>query len=64
MATNGNGTRFTGQLVRETIVGDGTAAVVPTLEGRAFITGYADYVLDPEDPFPEGFVMGDLWGGI
>jgi proline racemase len=55
------GTTFTGRLVRETRVGP-YAAVVPTLSGRAWITGFANYVLDPEDPFPTGFTVGDIWG--
>jgi proline racemase len=56
------GTLFTGRLVRETRVGD-RDAVVPTISGTAWITGFADYVLDPGDPFPEGFTVGDIWGG-
>ncbi|GAB3976136.1 proline racemase family protein [Plantactinospora veratri] len=48
------GTRFTGRLVGTTTVGD-LPAVVPTVTGRAWITGTAQYLLDPEDPFPEGF---------
>ena len=55
------GTTFTGRLVEETRVGP-YAAVVPTLSGRAWITGFANYVLDPDDPFPEGFTIGDIWG--
>jgi proline racemase len=50
------GTRFTGRLVRADRVGD-HAAVVPTITGRAWITGTAQYLLDPTDPFPEGFVL-------
>ncbi len=38
------------------------AAVVPSLSGQAWITGFAQYVLDPEDPFPNGFTVGDIWG--
>ena len=30
-------------------------AVVPTVTGRAWITGTAQYLLDPTDPFPAGF---------
>lgn len=56
------GTTFTGRLVRETRVGP-HRAVVPTITGRAWITGRAEYILDGEDPFPEGFTVGDLWGG-
>jgi proline racemase len=55
------GTVFTGRLVEETQVGP-YRAVVPTLSGSAWITGLAHYVLDPEDPFPEGFTVGDIWG--
>jgi proline racemase len=54
------GTIFTGCLVRETRVGK-YPAVVPTLTGSAWITGFAHYVLDPDDPFPEGFTVGDIW---
>lgn len=54
------GTRFVGRLIEETTVG-GRPAVVPTLTGRAWITGRATYLLDPTDPFPEGFTVGDLW---
>ncbi len=51
-----------GRLVEETTVG-GRPAVVPTIAGQAWITGFAQYVLDPTDPFPEGFTLGDIWGG-
>ncbi|MGH9488249.1 MAG: proline racemase family protein [Terriglobales bacterium] len=56
------GTTFTGRLLRETRVGPYTA-VVPSISGRAWITGLAQYVLDASDPFPEGYTVGDLWGG-
>lgn len=56
------GTVFTGRLLRETKVGEYTA-VVPTISGQAWITGIAQYVLDPDDPFPNGFTIGDIWGG-
>jgi proline racemase len=55
------GTTFTGQLVREARVGPHTA-VVPTISGRAWITGIANYVVDADDPFPTGFTVGDIWG--
>ena len=54
------GTVFTGRLVDETVVGD-RPAVVPTITGTAWITGFARYVVDPEDPFPDGFTVGDIW---
>jgi len=54
------GTVFTGRLVAETTVGQ-YPAVVPTLSGQAWITGFASYVVDPDDPFPDGFTVGDIW---
>ena len=55
------GTVFTGRLLRETKVGE-YKAVVPSLSGTAWITGFAEYGLDEQDPFPEGFTLGDIWG--
>jgi proline racemase len=55
------GTVFTGRLVEETRVGP-YRAVVPEITGQAWITGFAHYVVDPDDPFPEGFTVGDIWG--
>ena len=57
------GTTFTGRLLEETTVGGGPA-VVPQISGQAWITGIAQYVVDPTDPFPEGFTVGDIWGGL
>lgn len=50
------GTTFIGRLVEETTVG-GLPAVIPTVTGRAWVTGTAQYMLDPDDPFPEGFEL-------
>jgi proline racemase len=50
------GTRFSGRLVDQTTVA-GRPAVVPTITGRAWLTGTAQYLLDPEDPFPAGFQL-------
>jgi len=54
------GTVFTGRLLEETRIGE-RPAVVPQITGQAWITGVADYVVDPTDPFPDGFTVGDLW---
>jgi proline racemase len=54
------GTTFTGRLISESQVG-GMPAVIPTLTGQAWITGFSNYVLDPQDPFPQGFTVGDIW---
>ncbi len=55
------GTAWTGRLLRETTVGPYRAAV-PQLTGSAWITGRAEFEVDPDDPFPDGFTVGDLWG--
>jgi proline racemase len=54
------GTIFTGRLLEEASVGK-FRAVVPSISGQAWITGFSSYVVDPEDPFPEGFTVGDIW---
>jgi len=48
------GSRFVGRLIRETSVA-GIPAVVPTITGRAWVTGIGQYLLDPSDPYPTGF---------
>jgi proline racemase len=51
------GTQFIGRLVEETELSSGVTAVVPTITGRAWVTGTAQYFLDPTDPFPAGFLL-------
>ena len=48
------GSRFVGRIVGETDVA-GIPAVLPTVTGRAWLTGLGTYRLDPSDPFPTGF---------
>jgi proline racemase len=55
------GSEFRGRLRGTTTVG-GRPAIIATLEGGAWITGFHTYVLDAADPFPEGYVVGDTWG--
>ncbi len=50
------GTTFVGRLVEETEVA-GLPAAIPTITGRAWVTGTAQYMLDPTDPFPTGFEL-------
>jgi proline racemase len=56
------GSTFDGRIVAETTVGDYTA-IVPAIRGSAFITGTAELYLDPDDPFPEGYLLSDTWPG-
>ena len=55
------GTTFTGRLIEEVSI-DGRAAVVPTIEGTAWITARTRINLDPTDPFPTGYTLTDIWG--
>ena len=60
------GTHFTGRLLEEVLItsaSESIKAVVPTISGRAWITQYCDVVCDPSDPFPEGYLVGDIWSG-
>jgi proline racemase len=34
---------------------------VPTITGTGWITGFAQYVVDTTDPFPNGWTVGDIW---
>jgi len=54
------GVVYTGELVEKTKIGE-YDAVVPTITGESWIYGYGNLVLDPTDPFEEGFVIGDIW---
>ena len=53
------GTLFYGELLAETKVGP-YVAVVPTIRGSAYITGIHQFLVDPNDPFPEGFHLGKI----
>ena len=48
------GTEFVGTVVDETEVG-GRPAVVPQVRGSAYITGFQQFVFDPDDPLVHGF---------
>jgi trans-L-3-hydroxyproline dehydratase len=50
------GTRFTGQVLDETMVGD-IPAVIPEVAGQGYIVGFGQWVVDPEDPVGEGFFL-------
>ena len=56
------GTTFEGRIVSETEVG-GRPAIVPAIRGSAWITGVTQVLVDPSDPFPEGYLLTDTWPG-
>jgi proline racemase len=50
------GTRFKGRVVSETTFGQ-HAAVVPEVEGSAWITGRHEFLIAPDDPLRDGFIL-------
>lgn len=54
------GTKFTGTVLDQTTVGE-RPAIIPQIEGSAYITQYSEVVLDESDPFPHGYRMADIW---
>jgi trans-L-3-hydroxyproline dehydratase len=56
------GSTFEGRIVEETTVG-GRLAIVPAIRGSAWITGVTQVLVDPTDPFPEGYLLTDTWPG-
>ena len=55
------GSTFQGRILGTTMVGD-IPAILPEISGRAWITGIHQHLLDPEDPWPEGYRLSDTWG--
>jgi trans-L-3-hydroxyproline dehydratase len=56
------GSTFDGRIVREVDVA-GTSAIIPAIRGSAWITGVTRVLVDPKDPFPEGYRLSDTWPG-
>lgn len=50
------GSRFSGTVVETTTFGP-HPAVIPEVEGTAHITGRHEFVMDPSDPFQDGFIL-------
>jgi proline racemase len=55
------GSTFDGRILGETRVGE-RRAIVPAIRGSAWITGIWQVFVDPDDPFPEGYLLSDTWG--
>ena len=52
--------RFDCRIEGETTVG-GRPAILPSLAGRAWITGTHQLTVDPDDPWPRGYRLSDTW---
>lgn len=57
------GTRFRCRIESTTDLA-GTPAIIPSVEGRAWVTETKQILLDPDDPFPRGYRVGDTWPGL
>jgi proline racemase len=57
------GSEFLGRIEGDTEIG-GRPAIIPSITGRAWITGTRQEMLDPEDPWPAGYRLSDTWPQI
>jgi len=55
------GSTFDGRITAETNAG-GRPAIVPAIRGSAWVTGIFQLMVDPTDPYPEGYLLSDTWG--
>ena len=55
------GSRFYCRIEKELSLVNGHPAIVPSLRGRAWITGTHQHTLDPDDPWPQGYKISDTW---
>lgn len=56
------GTTFDCRILGRTSVA-GRPAILPQISGRAWITGTHQHMLDPADPYPQGYRLSDTWPG-
>ena len=57
------GSRFYCRIEGRTRVGD-LPGIIPSISGRAWITGTHQHMLDPRDPWPQGYRVADTWPNI
>ena len=57
------GSKFIGTILEEQLLegGHGKIAIIPEIKGSACVTQYSEIVIDPEDPFPTGYRVADIW---
>jgi proline racemase len=53
--------KFDANIDSVTHLKDGKVAIIPTISGRAWISGIHNYCLDPADPWPQGYTLSDTW---
>ncbi len=57
------GSEFLGRIEADTTLG-GKPAIIPSISGRAWITGTRTEMLDPSDPWQGGYRLSDTWPKI
>ncbi|MGH2549542.1 MAG: proline racemase family protein [Thermomicrobiales bacterium] len=57
------GSEFIGRVTEETTFA-GRPAVITEISGRGYITGFNQFVVDPRDPFREGFLLKRKGAGV
>ena len=57
------GSEFLGRIEADTSLG-GKPAIIPSISGRAWISGRRTEMLDPSDPWPQGYRLSDTWPRI
>ncbi len=55
------GSTFTGRILGDATI-CGRSGIRPEISGRGWITGIHQHMLDPDDPWPEGYRLSDTWG--
>lgn len=50
------GTIFEGEIIQKTSIGE-YSGITGRIRANAAITGYHQFVVDPDDPFPQGFLL-------
>ena len=53
---------FLGRIEEEASIA-GQPAIIPSITGRAWVTGMSQHMLDPDDPWPSGYRISDTWPG-
>jgi proline racemase len=51
------GLDFTGRIAGETTVA-GSPAILPEVTGTAYLTGFSQFMFDPDDPLRAGYLLG------
>jgi proline racemase len=54
------GSEFLGKIEADTTL-SGKPAIIPSISGRAWISGTRIEMIDPADPWPEGYRLSDTW---